>query len=123
MRNERRGSGEERTVVRDEPLRPGPGVNCRPSEAETQLIDGLREDHAEAGHRFVRDGYPPVHRYLLYLTGHRETFLSAWGHSGQNDGGREVAPADLSAAPTKRWGSRPRRGGGRAARREGAGPG
>src|SRR5215213_8811186 len=94
MRNGRRGSEEESTVVRDGPLRPGPTVNSRPSEAETQLIDELREGHAGAGHRFVRDYYPPVYRYLLYLTGHRETaedltqetFLQAWRHLGQFQG-------------------------------------
>ena len=54
--------------------------------AETQLVQQLRQGDAEAGHQFVRDYYPGVYRYLLYLTGRREaaedltqeTFLQAW---------------------------------------------
>jgi RNA polymerase sigma-70 factor (ECF subfamily) len=54
--------------------------------AEAALLQGLRQGDANAGHQFVRAYYPAVYRYLLYLTGHREsaedltqeTFLQAW---------------------------------------------
>jgi RNA polymerase sigma-70 factor (ECF subfamily) len=54
--------------------------------AEARLIQQLRQGDLEAGHQFVRDYYPDVYRYLLYLTGRmeiaedltQETFLQAW---------------------------------------------
>src|SRR5262245_28122569 len=54
----------------------------------------LRDGDVEAGHRFVRDYYPGVYCYSLYLTGHRETaedltqetFLQAWRHLDQFQG-------------------------------------
>jgi RNA polymerase sigma factor (sigma-70 family) len=54
--------------------------------ADTSLLDRLRADDAEAGHRLVQEQYPGVYRYLLYLTGRpeaaedlaQETFLQAW---------------------------------------------
>jgi RNA polymerase sigma-70 factor, ECF subfamily len=54
--------------------------------AEARLIQQLRQSDLEAGHQFVRDYYPDVYRYLLYLTGRieiaedltQETFLQAW---------------------------------------------
>jgi RNA polymerase sigma-70 factor, ECF subfamily len=57
----------------------------RPS-AEGRLLDQLRRGDAEAGRRFVREYYPGVYRYLLYLTGRpeaaddltQETFVQAW---------------------------------------------
>jgi len=50
------------------------------------LLEQLRCHDVEAGRRFVRDHYPGVYRYLLYLTGRRETaedlaqetFVQAW---------------------------------------------
>src|SRR5437667_6076376 len=53
---------------------------------DAQFVQQLRQGDAEAGRRFVRDYYPGVYRYLLYLTGRREaaedltqeTFLQAW---------------------------------------------
>src|SRR5947199_7522691 len=53
---------------------------------DARLVEQLQQGDAEAGRRFVRDYYPGVYRYLLYLTGRREaaedltqeTFLQAW---------------------------------------------
>jgi RNA polymerase sigma factor (sigma-70 family) len=63
-------------------------------EADAHLLAQIRAGDVEAGHRFVRDYYPAVYRYLLYLTGHREsaedltqeTFLQAWQHREQFQG-------------------------------------
>src|SRR5436309_14535421 len=53
---------------------------------DAQFVQQLRQGDVEAGRRFVRDYYPGVYRYLLYLTGRpetaedltQETFLQAW---------------------------------------------
>src|SRR3954447_13675970 len=53
---------------------------------DARLVQQLQQGDAEAGRRFVRDYYPGVYRYLLYLTGRREaaedltqeTFVQAW---------------------------------------------
>jgi RNA polymerase sigma-70 factor (ECF subfamily) len=53
---------------------------------DARFVEQLRRGDAEAGRRFVREYYPRVYRYLLYLTGRREiaedlaqeTFLQAW---------------------------------------------
>jgi RNA polymerase sigma-70 factor (ECF subfamily) len=65
-----------------------------PQEGEAHFLAQLRDGEVEAGHRFVRDHYPAIYRYLLYLTGHRETaedltqetFLQAWRHLDQFEG-------------------------------------
>jgi RNA polymerase sigma factor (sigma-70 family) len=54
--------------------------------ADALLLEQLRRGDVEAGRRFVREHYPAVYRYLVYLTGHpdvaadltQETFLQAW---------------------------------------------
>jgi RNA polymerase sigma-70 factor (ECF subfamily) len=54
--------------------------------ADAQLVQQLRQGDREAKHQFVREFYPGVYRYLLYLTERREmaedltqeTFLQAW---------------------------------------------
>src|SRR5438045_21136 len=54
--------------------------------ADAHLLELIRHGDAEAGHHFVRDYYPGIYRYLLYLTGRadraedltQETFLQAW---------------------------------------------
>jgi RNA polymerase sigma-70 factor (ECF subfamily) len=54
--------------------------------ADARLLEQLRRGDVEAGRRFVRDHYPGVYRYLLYLTGQpetaddltQETFVQAW---------------------------------------------
>jgi RNA polymerase sigma-70 factor (ECF subfamily) len=66
--------------------RDGPGEACPPADA--RLLEQIRNGDADAGQRFVREYYPGVYRYLLYLTGRREqaedlaqeTFLQAWRH-------------------------------------------
>jgi RNA polymerase sigma factor (sigma-70 family) len=53
---------------------------------EAALLEALRQGDGEAGHRFVRDYYPSIYRYLVALTGQselaadlcQETFLQAW---------------------------------------------
>jgi RNA polymerase sigma-70 factor (ECF subfamily) len=62
--------------------------------ADLRLVDQLRREDTEAGRRFVREYYPGVYRYLLYLTGRREaaedlaqeTFLQAWRSLGAFEG-------------------------------------
>jgi RNA polymerase sigma-70 factor (ECF subfamily) len=52
------------------------------------LIRQIRSGDADAGHRWVREYYPAIYRYLLYLTNNpetakdltQETFLQAWRH-------------------------------------------
>jgi RNA polymerase sigma-70 factor, ECF subfamily len=54
--------------------------------ADALLIQRIRRGDTDAGHRFVREYYPGIYRYLLYLTGRaeaaedltQETFLRAW---------------------------------------------
>jgi RNA polymerase sigma-70 factor (ECF subfamily) len=56
------------------------------SSADRLLLEQIRRGDADAGHRFIQDYYPGVYRYLLVLTGSRdsaedltqETFLQAW---------------------------------------------
>jgi DNA-directed RNA polymerase specialized sigma24 family protein len=53
---------------------------------EAAMVEQIRCGDAEAGQRFIRDYYPDVYHYLLYLTGSRdavedlaqETFVRAW---------------------------------------------
>jgi RNA polymerase sigma-70 factor (ECF subfamily) len=67
--------------------------SCSPAEpklpdADALLLKQLRSGDAEAGHRFVREHYEAIYRYLLYLTGRpdqaedltQETFLQGWRH-------------------------------------------
>jgi len=57
-------------------------------DAEVRLLEQIRSGDAEAGRRFVREHYPAIYRYLLYLTGQpelaedltQETFLQGWQH-------------------------------------------
>jgi RNA polymerase sigma-70 factor, ECF subfamily len=81
-------------VVQDRTLLPGAPLNSPLPEVDARLLAQLRDGDAEAGHRFVRDHYPAVYRYLLFLSGHRETaedltqetFLQAWRHFDQFEG-------------------------------------
>jgi RNA polymerase sigma-70 factor (ECF subfamily) len=57
-------------------------------DTEARLLEQIRSGDAEAGRRFVREQYPSIYRYLIYLTNQRElaadltqeTFLQAWRH-------------------------------------------
>src|SRR5437773_1485764 len=40
-----------------------------PLSPDVRLIEQLRNADPEAGHRFFRECYPSVYRYLLWLTG------------------------------------------------------
>jgi RNA polymerase sigma-70 factor (ECF subfamily) len=72
-------------VQAEEPTFPG-GANEDSASADRRLVQQLRSGDTEAGQRFVRDFYPGVYRYLLYLSGRREaaedlaqeTFVQAW---------------------------------------------
>src|SRR2546428_13386299 len=73
----------ERTTVDTEDRSQVPGLA---PAADARLLQQLRQGDAEAGHQFVREYYPGVYRYLLYLTGRpeaaedlaQETFLQVW---------------------------------------------
>jgi RNA polymerase sigma-70 factor (ECF subfamily) len=81
-------------VAQDEVPLPGGPLNGPLPDADAHLLDQLRCGDVEAGRRFVRDYYPAIYRYLLYLSGHRETaedltqetFLQAWRHLDQFQG-------------------------------------
>jgi RNA polymerase sigma-70 factor (ECF subfamily) len=55
-------------------------------DADARLLEQLRSGDSDAGHRFVREHYGAIYRYLLYLTGQpdlaadltQETFLQGW---------------------------------------------
>jgi RNA polymerase sigma-70 factor, ECF subfamily len=59
---------------------------ARVPDTDAHLLEQLRSGEAEAGHRFVREHYPAIYRYLLYLAGRpdlaedltQETFVQAW---------------------------------------------
>src|SRR5688500_7285176 len=83
----------ERMEVEDQVGSGPPAVRMRP-DTDARLLEQIRAGDAEAGHSFVREHYPAVRRYLLYLTGQRdlaedltqETFLQAWRHLDQFQG-------------------------------------
>jgi RNA polymerase sigma-70 factor, ECF subfamily len=62
-----------------------PDAGLMPSE-DARLLAQIQRGDAEAGRRLVREQYPGVYRYLLYLTGQaeaakdltQETFVQAW---------------------------------------------
>jgi RNA polymerase sigma-70 factor, ECF subfamily len=66
--------------------RPTSPVGENPERADAQLLEQVRTGDAAAGHRFVREHYSAVYRYLLYLVGQadqaadltQETFLEGW---------------------------------------------
>src|SRR6266852_3851599 len=64
--------------------------------ADARLLHQLRQGDADAGYQFVREYYPGVYRYLLYLTG------------------RPEAAEDLAQAGEPRFGAEGDSGGGRA---------
>jgi RNA polymerase sigma-70 factor (ECF subfamily) len=61
---------------------------------DARLLEQIRSGDAEAGRSFVREHYPAIYRYLLYLTGQpelaedltQETFLQGWQHLGTFQG-------------------------------------
>src|SRR5688572_25827608 len=73
---------------------------CGGTLPDARLLEQLRQGDPEAGHRFVRDHYPGIYRYLLYLTGRRETaedltqetFLQAWRRLETFDGRGPLRP-------------------------------
>jgi RNA polymerase sigma-70 factor, ECF subfamily len=86
------GRDRRRTNVDRQERSPATGTASEAQpDADARLVEQLRAGDADAGHRFVRDYYPGVYRYLLYLTGRRElaedltqeTFLQAWRHLDQ----------------------------------------
>src|SRR5437016_9616445 len=71
---------------RDDSRSPDRAAAGATSGPDARLVQQLRQGDAEAGRQFVREYYPGVYRYLLYLTGQpqaaedltQETFLHAW---------------------------------------------
>src|SRR5262245_45657116 len=70
----------------DDPIRPElPAAGPLP-HPDARLVQQLRQGDPKAGRQLVREHYPGIYRYLLYLTGRREaaedltqeTFLQAW---------------------------------------------
>jgi RNA polymerase sigma-70 factor, ECF subfamily len=63
-------------------------------ESEARLLEQIRSGDADAAGRFVREQYPGIYRYLLYLTGQpdraadltQETFFQAWRHLDSFEG-------------------------------------
>jgi RNA polymerase sigma factor (sigma-70 family) len=58
----------------------------REPSADGRLVEQVRRGDADAGHRFFREYYPGIYRYLLWLTGRpevaedlaQETLIRAW---------------------------------------------
>src|SRR5437016_5155737 len=79
-------SGERRHVHQEDPMAQSASADRSAPSADMLLLEQIRSGDAEAGHCFIRDYYPGVYRYLLYLTGRpemaedltQETFLQAW---------------------------------------------
>src|SRR6266540_3497402 len=85
---------------REDPLPPEQPIAGSMPCPDTRLVEQLRQGDPEAGRQFVRDHYPGIYRYLLYLTGRREaaedlaqeTFVQAWRRLETFDGGRPLRP-------------------------------
>src|SRR6266571_3463635 len=81
------GADAEMTkVLQEDASFPSDSIDEGVLSADARLVRQLQCGDAEAGRRFVRDYYPGIYRYLLYLTGRpevaedltQETFLKAW---------------------------------------------
>ena len=59
--------------------------------AEARLVEQLRQGDAEAGRQLVRDYYPGVYRYLLYLTRRPDGVLPRFQSRGGARGRRPHA--------------------------------
>src|SRR5712691_5089743 len=70
-----------------------PPAGCLTSP-DLLLVEQVRHGDADAGHRFFREYYPDVYRYLLWLAERpeaaedltQETFIRAWRHLDAFDG-------------------------------------
>jgi RNA polymerase sigma factor (sigma-70 family) len=68
--------------------------------ADARLVNQLRLGDAEAGRRFIRELYPGIFRYLLYLCGSQdraedltqETFVQAWRSLQTLENGERLRP-------------------------------
>src|ERR1041384_2491697 len=87
------GSAQPHVDQEDHPLQSLAASTTAPVAARL-LLERIQAGDLDAGHQFVRDYYPGVYRYLLYLTGSpeaaedlaQETFLQAWRGLGTFDG-------------------------------------
>jgi RNA polymerase sigma-70 factor, ECF subfamily len=82
----RTASWEGLRVHREDPMLQSSSADRGVPADDMRLLEQIRGGDTEAGHRFIRDYYLGVYRYLLYLTGRpemaedltQETFLQAW---------------------------------------------
>src|SRR3954454_517878 len=88
-------SGLESMMVGPEeiPIPDSPAPGGEPS-VDARLVEQVRRGDSDAGHRFFREYYPRIYRYLLWLTGRpdaaedlaQETFGRAWRYLDSYDG-------------------------------------
>src|ERR1041385_5169761 len=78
-------STQRNVAQEDRSLQRSPAGGTVPLAGD-RLLQRIRAGDLDAGHQFVREYYPGVYRYLLYLTGSpetaedltQETFVAAW---------------------------------------------
>src|SRR5579862_994082 len=91
---------ENSDMHREEPCSPGLPRHGATDSPDAQLVEQLRRGDADASHRFFREQYPAVYRYLLWLTNSpdtaedlaQESFLRAWRHLDTFDGHAALRP-------------------------------
>src|SRR5947208_1439685 len=85
--------GEQMAHPEEGSAQTSPSVGREPA-ADVRLVQQLRRGDAGAGHRFFREHYPGIYRYLLWLTGRpdlaedlaQESFVRAWRYLDSFDG-------------------------------------
>ena len=69
--------------------------------AEARLIQQLRQGDADAGYQFMRDYYPGIYRYLLFLTGRPETGVWTRWRSTPTPSAAGRSSSRRNATPTR----------------------